>query len=136
MSIDPIYLGLFVLVSCASAFVIGRFCRNGCSTGEPGAWERATTTKYEGMPPLSAADSNLSAAELAFAGNMVEASDLRAYIAGLPRDLADGSYGAAYKDRLRRLEGEPAPHLDVSSSEVAEVIEVEFLCDLTEGKRS
>lgn len=53
MNVDLIYLALFVLVSCAAAFGVGRFCRNGSSTDScSGAWERATNTKYEGMAPL------------------------------------------------------------------------------------
>lgn len=49
MTIDPIYLAAFALTSCGAAFALGRFCRHGGSTG---AWEGATSTRYEGMAPL------------------------------------------------------------------------------------
>lgn len=90
MSIDPIYLGLFVLVACGSAFALGRLLHWADTAPRgPGAWERATTTRYEGMSPL------------------------------------DRPAGSGWI--------EPVPHLDVEG-EVVEAIEVEFICDLSEGK--
>lgn len=83
-------LAAFVALSWTAAFALGRLVRNGGSTG---AWERATTTKYENLPPLRRAryEERLDAVRRA----QSDADRLR----------AEGEY----RECLAR---EPSPHVD------------------------